>query len=131
MELAKSITVAGCLALLVACGKEKSVTTGPIAYCTAVQTFAVSISVRDSITGRALADSAIGTFHVEALTDPLFRMDSLTLAGGRQTGTYSVSVQHAGYQTWTMAGITASKTNECGSVVTVPVTAKLQRAGSQ
>jgi hypothetical protein len=118
------------VAFAAACGNNGATgvtTPGPIEYCTAVAPIALWITVRDSVTGRALADSASGTFQVDTTTGPLVRADSLDLIGGNKVGTYSVTVQRAGYKTWTMSGISATQTSACGGVEPVKLTAAQQR----
>lgn len=131
MRTKKLAVMAACTAFAAACAKSGSgVTTGPIEYCTAVAPVALRITVQDSVTGRTLADSASGTFRVDATTGPLVRADSLDLIGGNRVGTYSVTVQRPGYHTWTMLGVRATQTNACGGVEPVKLTAELQRQGS-
>jgi hypothetical protein len=121
------LVLAGGSAFAAACGRNDGATgPGPIDYCTATAPIAISIAVRDSASGRALADSASGTVRLGTATDTLFHADSLTLFGGRQTGTYDVTVQRAGYRTWTRLGVPATQTNACRSVATVKLNAGLQ-----
>ena len=118
------LALAGGAAFAAACGRNDGVTA--IAYCTATAPIAISITVRDSASGRALADSASGTVRLGAVTDTLLHADSLTLIGGRQTGSYDVTVQRAGYRTWTRLGVQATQPNACGGVETVKLIAGLQ-----
>ncbi|MFI5243037.1 MAG: hypothetical protein ACHQRL_08515 [Gemmatimonadales bacterium] len=128
MNAKNMIALAGGLTLSAACAKSgASDLTGPVAYCTAVAPIALVVTVRDSVSGRALADSASGSFRVSATTDTLLHLDSLTLIGGRDKGTYDVTVQRAGYRTWTRSGISAMKTTTCGGVAPVALAAMLQR----
>ncbi len=128
MGVKNLIVLAGGLTFAAACARSNATgVTGPIAYCTAVAPIALSITVRDSTSGRALADSASGSFHVAATPDTLLHADSLTLIGGRETGSYDVTVQRPGYRAWTKSGISATKTNSCGGVQAVQLTAMLQQ----
>jgi hypothetical protein len=129
MSVCRLFALAGAVASAVVCAAAcgRYVTgPGPVAYCTAVAPIAISITVRDSVTGRALADSASGTARLGTATDTLLHVDSLTLIGGRQIGTYDVTVQRAGFRTWTRAGVAATQTNACGGVQTVMLLARLQ-----
>jgi hypothetical protein len=122
--------LAATIAIAAACGKNdgSQLLGTPDGACSATESYAVRIAVRDSISGRALADSASGHFTVDATTDTLFHWDSLTLAGGLMVGSYDVTVQRPGYKTWTKLGISATKTTPpCGSVESVNVTAALQK----
>jgi hypothetical protein len=133
MRAKKLVVMTAGAAFAAACAKDgtNGVTNpGPIEYCTAVAPIALWITVRDAVTGRALADSASGTFQVDTTTGPLVRADSLDLIGGNRAGTYSVTVQRPGYQTWTMLGVRATQTSACGGVEPVKLTAALQRQGS-
>src|ERR1035437_667330 len=106
MRINMLLALAGGVAFAAACGRNDSATDpGPIAYCTATAPIAISIAVRDSASGRALADSASGTVRLGTVTDTLLHVDSLTLIGGRQTGTYDVAVLRTGYRTWTRLGV--------------------------
>src|ERR1039457_635355 len=126
MRIDRLLALAGGIAFAAACGRYDGVTNpGPLAYCTATAPIAISIAVRDSASGRALADSASGTVRLGTVTDTLLHVDSLTLIGGRQTGTYDVTVQRSGYRTWTRLGVPATQTNACGSVETVQLIAGL------
>jgi hypothetical protein len=111
-----------------ACGRGTAggTITNPIAFCTATTPIAIKVDVRDSVSGRALADSASGTLRAGATTDTLVRQDSLTLAGGRQVGTYDISIQRPGYRGWTRLGVAATQTGVCGGVLPVDVSARLQ-----
>jgi hypothetical protein len=130
MRLKTVIALTVTIATAAACGKsDASHATGPVPleYCSAVAPVALAITVRDSISGQALADSASGSFRVDALSDTLIHVDSLQLYGGRQTGTYDVTVQRSGYKTWTRLGVVSTKTSACGGVEPVQLTAAMQR----
>jgi hypothetical protein len=115
-------------ALAVAACKSSNAdnSTGPLGFCTATRPIALMLGVRDSVSSRALADGATGIIMLGATSDTLVHQDTLILYGGTQTGTYNVTVQRAGYHTWTRAGVSASQTGLCGNVVTVNLTALLQ-----
>lgn len=108
------------------CSHGAGATTGPVAYCSATRPIAVSIAVRDSVSGRALADSATGTAQAADAPEPLVRVDSLTMWGGDQLGTYAVTVDRTGYRTWTQSGVAVTQTGACGNPVTVSLVARLQ-----
>jgi hypothetical protein len=101
---------------------------GPVAYCTATRPIAIIVSVRDSITLAARADSATGTVQSGTYVDTLrlYSPGNTTLFGGTQLGTYAVTVQRAGYHTWTRSGVQVNQTGSCGNPVTVSVDALLQ-----
>ena len=75
-----------------ACSSE-----GVIAACTAAPALSVVVTVRDSISGQAAADGAIGTLVGAGVDDTLTQIDSLTLSGGNQTGTFTVTIDRPGY----------------------------------
>lgn len=99
----------------------------PVGYCTATRPIAISVSVRDSASQHAAADSASGSLQSALGVDVLERGDSLTLFGGTKLGTYDVTIQRAGYRTWTRLGVPVSHTGSCGNPTTVSLTALLQR----
>jgi hypothetical protein len=74
---------------------------------------------------QAVAVGASGTIQLGAATDTLLHLDSLTLFGGTQLGTYGVTVQHAGYRTWTRTGVMVTQTGDCGSPVPAHLSALL------
>ena len=112
-------------ALLAACAGNGA--TSPLPYCTAMRPIAISISVRDSVTQEAAADSATGSLFSVHGTETLLRVDTLTLFGGSQLGSYDVAVQRPGYRTWSRANVQVTKIGFCGNPETVLLTAKLQR----
>jgi hypothetical protein len=89
---------------------------------------AVEVAVRDSITGQAAADSAIGTLVGAGVDDTLRHFDALTLFGGDQLGTYTVTIDRPGYLTWSATDVHVTKVSECGNVIPVQLSAKLQPA---
>ncbi|MFI5310359.1 MAG: hypothetical protein ACHQQ3_03935 [Gemmatimonadales bacterium] len=120
-------TVASLLAS--ACGGGAAASgpiTTPNGFCTATAPVAIEVIVRDSVSGRALADSASGTLRAGTVTDTLVRRDSLTLFGGRQVGIYDISIQRPGYRGWTRLGVASTQTGVCGGVTPVTVSARLQ-----
>lgn len=123
---ASFIAVSASAVLFAACGGGYG-TTSPLAYCTATRPIAISISVRDSVTQKAVADSASGLLFSVNGTDTLVRADTVTLFGGSRLGAYDVAVQHEGYKTWSRANVQVTKTGFCGNPETVLLTAKLQR----
>lgn len=82
--------------------------------------------MQDSISGRAIADAAQGTLQRGTTVDTLAHVDSLTLDGGQSLGTYSVTVDRAGYRTWTQSNVAVSNTGPCGNVQPVTLNARLQ-----
>ncbi|MDQ2767750.1 MAG: hypothetical protein M3Y30_11410 [Gemmatimonadota bacterium] len=95
-------------------------------YCAAPKPLAVEVAVRDSISGRAAADGASGTLVHAGITDTLFQRDSLTLLGGSETGTYTVTIDRPGYLTWHASNIHVTVVGPCGNVIPVDLEAKLQ-----
>ena len=97
---------------------------GPIA-CTAQFVYGLTVTVRDQSTTLPKAEDATLTLregaYVEVVTDS---WDGTTLVGaGERSGTYAVTVEHAGYETWTRAGVEVSE-DEC-HVIPVSITANL------
>jgi hypothetical protein len=113
------------LMLATSCGGNG--VTSPLPYCTSTRPIAISISVRDSVTQQAIADSASGSLFSVNGTETLLRADTLTLFGGTRLGSYDVAVQRAGFRTWSRANVQVTKTGFCGNPETVLLTAKLQR----
>ena len=123
---ASLLTVAAAAALLASCGGGYG-GTGPVAYCSAVRPIAISITVRDSVSQHAAADSASGMVFSVNGTETLIRADTLILFGGSTLGSYDVAVQRPGYRTWSRANVQVTRTGTCGSPETVKLTALLQR----
>jgi hypothetical protein len=48
--------------------------------------------------------------------------------GGTRLGTYSVAIEHSGYDSWTTSGVNVTQLGSCGNVLPVQLTAKLQPA---
>jgi hypothetical protein len=85
----------------------------------------VVVDVRDSVSLQAIAVGSSGTIQLGTVTDTLLHLDSLTLFGGTELGTYGVTVQHAGYRTWARTGVKVTQTGDCGSPVPAHLTALL------
>jgi len=90
----------------------------------------ITISVLDSITGRPIADSAIGRFAWSESSDSLrhdpFFPDSLLITSGG-AGTYAVAIVRPGYEQWLRSGIIVPAT-ACGGYNMVAIGARLQPA---
>jgi len=86
------------------------------------------ISVRDSLSGQPAADGAIGTLVGAGVDDTLEHVDSLTIRGGDQKGTYTVTIDRPGYLTWSASGVRVTQQGPCGNVIPVELIAKLQQA---
>lgn len=97
-----------------------------IGQCAGVPSRAIVVAVRDSTTGAAIADGAFGTIQSGAKVDTLTLSDSLLMFGGDRLGTYSVNIEHAGYDTWTRTGVAVTQLSSCGNVLPVQLTARLQ-----
>src|SRR5678816_946529 len=95
---ASFLAVTAAAAALASCGGDGA--TSPLFYCTSTRPIAISISVRDSVTQEAVADSATGMLFSVHGTETLLRADTLTLFGGMSLGAYDVAVQRPGYRTW-------------------------------
>jgi len=96
--------------------------------CTAPAPRSVVVTVRDSISGKAAADNAIGTLEGAGVVDTLFHVDSLTLEGGTQLGTFTVRIDKPGYLTWIASDVMVTQKGPCGNVLPVQLTARLQPA---
>jgi hypothetical protein len=122
-RLATLLRVLG-LGWVMSCGSDNM----PAGYCTAPVSQSVVVSVRDSTSGQPAADGAIGTLVGAGVNDTLFQSDSLTLRGGDQTGTFTVTIDRPGYLTWIMSNVRVTKHGPCGNVIPVELNAQLQRA---
>ena len=133
MSFAKPARLAmiACLAsvgrILSSCGSDTSFPTG---RCLAARPLAVVVEVRDSTTGQAAADGAIGTLVGAGVNDTLFHADPLRIYGGDKLGTYTVTIDRPGYLTWSVSDVHVTEVGECGSVLPVQLSAKLQPATS-
>ena len=118
-----------CLAALAgiasSCGSDE---VGPIAECTAPVSLSVVVTVRDSTSGAAAADGALGTLVGPSVNDTLLRADSLTLVGGDQLGTFTVTIDRPGYLTWIASNERVTRKGPCGNVIPAQLEAKLQPA---
>ena len=108
-----------------ACRSRESFPTG---FCTAPASIALEISVTDSVSGRALADSTVGAVQSGGQIDLLHLRSSIPalLFGGARLGTYDISLSRPGYTAWTRFSVSVSRTGPCGNVVPVQLTARLQ-----
>ena len=125
-RLAMLACVAGVGWVLCSCSDSS----GPTGRCLSVAPRAVTVAVRDSTTGQAAADGAIGTLVGAGVNDTLFHADSLTIFGGDRLGTYTVTINRPGYRTWSASDVHVTEVGECGNVLPVPLSAKLQPATS-
>ncbi len=116
-----------CLAALAgiasSCGSDG---VGPIAECAAPASLSVVVMVRDSTSGAAAADGALGTLAGPSVNDTLGHVDSLTLAGGDQLGTFTVTIDRPGYLTWIASNVRVTRQGPCGNVIPAQLEAKLQ-----
>jgi hypothetical protein len=95
--------------------------------CAGVGRFAITVDVRDSVTGAHLVDSVHvtaqdGAFQTSFVAIP----DSLFGGAAERAGTYSVIVERVGYITWRRDEVRVDETR-CGAPATVALTALLQR----
>jgi hypothetical protein len=96
--------------------------------CAVVRPISVEVAVRDSISGEPVADGAIGTLVGPGVNDTLSHVDSLTLRGGDQTGTFTVTIDRPGYRTWIVDDVIVTTTEPCSAVLPVELSARLQPA---
>jgi hypothetical protein len=115
LRLCASVGLAGCVDNLAIC-------VAPDAEATIV------VQVNDAVTGASLAAGASGAVsngsYVDSLRperpDVVGRVSAIEASAPR-AGTYSVTVEHPGYQTWYASGVVVS-TSGCG----VELQARLQ-----
>ena len=112
----------GLLVLLAGCYQSGAVE--PI-LCTAQFVFGLTVTVVDQSTGDPIADEATMTLRAgsyeEIVTDS---WDGSTLSGaGERPGTYTITIEHPGYTTWTRTGIEITA-DDC-HVIPVLITAEL------
>ena len=124
-RLVTFVCLAALAALASSCGSDG---TPPTAFCTSVASLSVVVTVRDSISGQAAADGAIGTLIGASVDDTLHQTDSLTLSGGDQTGTFTVHIDRPGYLTWTASDVRVTQVGPCGNVIPAQLSARLQPA---
>jgi hypothetical protein len=109
--------------IISSCGSDT-----PSGFCAAPRSVAVEISVRDSSSGLAAADGAIGTLVGASVDDTLDHNDSLRISGGDQTGKYTVTIDKPGFLTWRVSDVQVTQQGPCGNVIPVDLSALLQRA---
>jgi hypothetical protein len=119
------VSLAALASLASSCGSNG---TPPTGFCAAPASLSVIVTVRDSVSGQAAADGAIGTLIGASVDDTLRRTDSLTLSGGDQTGTYTVHIDRSGYLTWTASNVRVTEVGPCGNVIPAQLSARLQPA---
>ena len=110
------------LLMLLGC---RTVGIGEPIVCTEQFVYGLNVTVLDQSTGAAIAADATMTLqqgtYEEVVTDS---WDGTTLSGaGERPGIYAVTVEHPGYQTWTLAGVVVTA-DEC-HVIPVSLTAAL------
>ena len=107
-----------------------------LVVCAPLGPGAIAVTVRDSVTGAIVADSAHGAAVAVApgfaVADTLIRAswypfaDSV-LYGGMYVGVVNVHVDRPGYQTWRANGVrTSTAGTPCAGWVTQSLTARLQ-----
>ena len=116
------IAALGCI--VSSCGSGST----PTGFCAAPRSLSVIITVRDSVSGAAAAEGAIGTLVGASVDDTLLQADSLTLLGGDRTGTFTARIDRPGYLTWTESDVRVTEVAPCGNVIPVQLSAKLQPA---
>ena len=124
-RLAMLACVVGIGCIVASCNSDSS---GPTGRCLSQGSIAVVITVRDSISGDAAADGALGILTGAGVDDTLINSDALTLLGGDKTGTYTVTIDKPGYLRWSASSVHVTEVGECGNVIPVDLTAKLQPA---
>ena len=104
--------------------------------CVGVGAAAISVEIRDSVTGLPAAYQARLILRNGAFTDTLTDFSeakdsliALNLAGGMdRPGTYSVRVERSGYAPWTKDGVlVAEGKGDCASIHGVELAVRLQR----
>ena len=123
IRLIRSGTVGGALLVLLS-GCYQSGTVEPI-VCTAQFVFGLTVTVVDQSNGDPIADDATMTIrqgsYEEVVTDS---WDGSTMSGaGERPGTYTITIEHPGYETWTQTGIEITA-DDC-HVIPVLITAQL------
>lgn len=112
----------GLLVLLAGCYQGGTVE--PV-LCTKQFVYGLTVTVVDQSTSNPIAAAATMTLrdgsYEEVVTDS---WDGSTLSGaGERPGTYTITIEHPAYTTWTRAGVTISA-DEC-HVIPVALTAEL------
>src|SRR6267378_3657319 len=113
------------VALLILAACQNTQNTQPTGYCAGSLSPAVIVTPLDSGTRTNVAVGARGVARSGTYSDSLRRVDSV-LWGGARLGTYEVTVERLGYQTWTRSGVQVTQATVCGAPVSVQVTALLQ-----
>jgi hypothetical protein len=131
---------AGAVAIaVVACSHGPGAVNGPppVAFCAAVASPGISVTVVDSLTGHTAAFTGLYAVAV----DGTYR-DSTTFAipdstgtpqlrlAYNRAGTYAVIVHADRYLPWNRSGVQVLPTGVCSLVINVPLTARLVSAGS-
>lgn len=112
--------LAGATCVLASCNQSIS------APCKGVPSRAIIVAVRDSVTGAAAATGADGTVETAGIVDSLQHADSVSMFGGSRLGSYDITIQKPGYQTWTASNVDVTVIGSCGIVASVRLDAKLQ-----
>ncbi|MGB1658208.1 MAG: carboxypeptidase-like regulatory domain-containing protein [Longimicrobiales bacterium] len=112
----------GLLVLLAGCYQGGTVE--PV-LCTKQFVYGLTVTVVDQSTSNPIAAAATMTLrdgsYEEVVTDS---WDGSTLSGaGERPGTYTITIDHPGYETWTRVGVEISA-DEC-HVIPVTLTAEL------
>ncbi len=119
------------LGFALGCKQEQVTNPTPNTFCAAVFSWPVAVFVNDSLSGLSVADSAYGVVQTGSKVEPLLRLASSPprLVGGFDLGTYRAVVDRPGYREWTRDSIVVSqRQGPCGIIVSVQLTALLQRA---
>lgn len=118
-----------CAALACLALAASSCQTSVTGACTADFTPVMSVTVRDSASGALLPNAVIraslGTRTDSAVVGP---EATYPVWLGWDAGTYAVTVQAAGYSTWSASQTATYTDRACGHFATVDVAALMQRA---
>jgi hypothetical protein len=120
-------------ALLVAGGGCGTLTSTPEPVCQGAPALGIQVDVRNAVTNAPAADSAVGTATEGGYSETLQVVGyeggkALTLGGIQDRGgTYTVTVQRAGFATWSKSGVVVMR-NTCG-VAPVHLDARLTPTG--
>lgn len=110
--------------VLIGCGSN------PV-LCLDLPLFAVTVEVRDAVSGENLSAGAKGVVfegeYVDSLQDVNYTAGPARLgAANYRPGTYSIRVEHPGYATWSRSGLKARASDSCGGVEPVDLVALLE-----